>query len=591
MPKITIREEDLTSAGITNNSTNAVYIPGYAVMGPVNTPTLCESLEDFQAIFGTSPYIFRTNQDWPTKFDSTATPKGYFAEEGDAEKSFIMASELLRQGLPVYYERVFPAKSIDAWSAICNFTATVVTKEPEAEKEEPETELVVVLQLKSATPGLVSKDLYCKFEVDTVPLNESGAGANATYYILSVGRKANVNLGTPEVSEVSTKFTFDNQLAKDYSSITYYKDLQGQVDNSGLVTFNFTDKAQAIEFIPEHEYNFTLTPPETAGVVNDEFDVDIMYNYLSLEDTDADTMETQGYARFLDKGEYVLKFLTSGAYPVFEYNNNAIVTNMLTKAADRGDAIALFDHTPNNSRVFAATNPDSVYAKVKEYCQVNRVNELSESIYTYGTMYTPYGIYSNSVIDGNVELPGSFAYLLSLAVSVVNNANWYAVAGVTRGIVPNLLNLSQNVTNAIAESYTPGDDISINPITNIKPYGLAIWGNRTLKNNAKAGDLTATSFMNVRQLVCDVKRNVFVASKRLTFEQNNDVLWINFKAQLVPTLEEMLQGNGLTGYQLIRQKTTAKATLKAKIVLQVVEAVEDFDITISLTDSESTISE
>ena len=46
MPKITIREEDLTSAGITNNSTNAVYIPGYAVMGPVNTPTLCESLEE-----------------------------------------------------------------------------------------------------------------------------------------------------------------------------------------------------------------------------------------------------------------------------------------------------------------------------------------------------------------------------------------------------------------------------------------------------------------------------------------------------------------------------------------------------------------
>lgn len=579
MPKITIREEDLTSAGITNNSTNAVYIPGYAVMGPVNTPTLCESLEDFQAIFGTSPYIFRTNQDWPTGFDSNATPAGYFAEEGDAEKSFIMASELLRQGLPVYYERVFPADDIDAWSAICNFTATV--------EEAP----VVVLNLKSATPGLVSKDLYCKVEVDTVPLNESGASVNATYYILSVGRKANVDLGTPEVSEVSTKFTFDNQLAKDYSSIAYYKDLQGQVDNSGLVIFNFTGNAQTIEFIPEHEYNFTLTPPTTGDVVNDEFTVDKMYEYLSLKDTDDTTMETQGYARFLDKGEYVLKFLTSGAYPVFEYDNNAIVTNMLTKAADRGDAIALFDHTPKNNRVLAATNTSSVYAKVKEFCQTNRVNDLSEPIYTYGAMYTPYGIYSNSVIDGNVELPGSFAYLLSLAVSVVNNANWYAVAGVTRGIVPNLLSLSQNVTNAIAESYTPRDDISINPITNIKPYGLTIWGNRTLKNNAKAGDLTATSFMNVRQLVCDVKRNVFVASKRLTFEQNNDVLWINFKAQLVPTLEEMLQGNGLTGYQLIRQKTTAKATLKAKIVLQVVEAVEDFDITISLTDSESTISE
>lgn len=574
MPKITIREEDLTSAGITNNSTNAVYIPGYAVMGPVNTPTLCESLEDFQAIFGTSPYIFRENQDWPEGFSSD-TPEGYFAEEGDAEKSFIMASELLRQGLPVYYERVFSG-DINAWSTICNFT--------DGGED-------VVLQLKSSTPGKVNTKLFCKVEIDTVPMNEAGT-STATYYILSVGRKADVNLGTPEVSEVTTKFTFDSQLAKDYSSITYYKDLQGATDNSGLVTFNFLKQdVTQLQVDIEETYQFHFASPDEPIYSGDEFKVDLMYNYLSLEDTNAITMETQGYARFLDKGEYVLKFLTSGAYPVFEYNDNAIVTNMLTKAANRGDAIALFDHTPNNSRVLAATNTSSVYAKVKEYCQTNRVNDLSEPIYTYGAMYTPYGIYSNSVIDGNVELPGSFAYLLSLAVSVVNNANWYAVAGVTRGIVPNLLSLSQNVTNAIAESYTPRDDISINPITNIKPYGLTIWGNRTLKNNAKAGDLTATSFMNVRQLVCDVKRNVFVASKRLTFEQNNDVLWINFKAQLVPTLEEMLQGNGLTGYQLIRQKTTAKATLKAKIVLQVVEAVEDFDITISLTDSESTISE
>ena len=191
----------------------------------------------------------------------------------------------------------------------------------------------------------------------------------------------------------------------------------------------------------------------------------------------------------------------------------------------------------------------------------------------------------------DIELPGSFGYLVSLAVSVQNNPNWYAVAGVTRGLVPNIISLSQNLTNAIADSYTPRDTIAINPITNIRPYGLTIWGNRTLKNNALAGDLTATSFLNVRNLVCDVKRTVFVASKRMTFEQNNDILWINFKSLITPTLEQMVQGNGLTGYQLIRQRTTKKATLKAKIVLYCVEAVEDFDITISLTDSETTISE
>ena len=586
MPKITIREEDLTSAGVTNVTTNAVYIPGYAVMGPVNTPTLCETLEDFQAIFGTSPYLFREEQEWPTGFNKVARPEGYFAEPGDPEKSFIMASELLRQGLPVYFERVFPAGSIDNWETICNFSDGV----------EVEDALRAALQLKASTPGLVTRDIHCSIEVDTINIGESGTPQNATYYILSVWRDANTDLGTPEVSAVTTQFTFIPQLAKDYSSITFYRDLQGKTDNSGLVTFNFlvSDITQ-LQVDTSAVYDFDFAEPSLPMYDGDEFNVDGMYDYLSLPDTNPTTKETQGYARFLDKGEYVLKYLTSGAYPVFEFTpkdgeENDIVKNMLTKAADRGDAIALFDHTPKNDRILAAADDNSVYAKVKEYCTINRVNDLSEPIYTYGTMYTPYGIYNNSV-TANVELPGSFGYLISLAVSVVNNANWYAVAGVTRGIVPNLVSLSQNVTNAIAESYTPRNNISINPITNIRPYGLTIWGNRTLKNNAKAGDLTATSFMNVRQLVCDVKRTVFVASKRMTFEQNNDILWINFKALIVPTLESMLQGNGLTDYQLIRQKTTAKATLKAKIVLQCVEAVEDFDITISLTDSDSTISE
>jgi hypothetical protein len=72
--------------------------------------------------------------------------------------------------------------------------------------------------------------------------------------------------------------------------------------------------------------------------------------------------------------------------------------------------------------------------------------------------------------------------------------------------VPNLKSLCQNVTNAIADSYQPRDGIAINPITNIKPYGLVIWGARTLKDNVYAGDLTATSFLNVRQISSDAKR-------------------------------------------------------------------------------------
>lgn len=145
-------------------------------------------------------------------------------------------------------------------------------------------------------------------------------------------------------------------------------------------------------------------------------------------------------------------------------------------------------------------------------------NSLGEDAFTYAAMFTPYGVYSCSTVGKQVMLPASHGYLSALAASVQTNGNWMAAAGVQRGAVPNLVALSQNITNAIADSYQPRDGIAINAITNIKPYGLTIWGNRTLKNNAKKGDLTATSFLNIRQLTNDVKRTVWVAAKTLTFE-------------------------------------------------------------------------
>ena len=56
---------------------------------------------------------------------------------------------------------------------------------------------------------------------------------------------------------------------------------------------------------------------------------------------------------------------------------------------------------------------------------------------------------------------------------------------------------------------------------NIRPYGYCIWGNRTLNEN---NGLVASSFMNIRTLVNEVKKTVYSVAKSLTFELNNDVL-------------------------------------------------------------------
>lgn len=643
MPKITIRERDLTSAGNLEATTNAVYIPGYSVMGPTNQPTLCETLEDFQRIFGSTPYKFRSIQPWPkanddatcvtldngTKagFDNVAwkNTMGNFYEKGELEKSYIMAAELLRLGLPVLYERVFDKgdpvtddgeedgqllyyKNEYAWTATASLYEA--GEEPATGATDTRvsiggTETAPVFKAKSntaiatisaTTPGKVSDNIYFTIVKTEVTLADSETG---NYYTISVGRTSDVEMGTGAIDPVTTQFTFDSAVAAEYSSVKMFYPNQTLEDNSGLIKIKFGSTVNKDMLIAENEIDYTTQEQRRAplalpwddgdrssnGVSEDEFTVNGMYKYLSTSGTDAETGEVLGLDRFTDKGEYVIKFITSGAYPVFEFNGSIIAKAMVELAANRGDCTALIDHTPNNERTLFAIGANSVFAKATTWARTPVVNKLGEDAYTYAAMFTPYGVYNCSTVNKQVMLPASHGYLSSLAASVQVNGNWMAAAGVNRGGVPNLISLCQNLTNAIADSYQNRDGISINPITNIKPYGLTIWGNRTLKNNAKKGDLTATSFLSIRQLTNDVKRIVWVAAKTLTFEQNSDILWINFKSKIMPTLDQMVSGSGITKYEIKKQTTTKKATVKAVVRLYAIEPVEDWDITIELADS------
>ena len=76
-------------------------------------------------------------------------------------------------------------------------------------------------------------------------------------------------------------------------------------------------------------------------------------------------------------------------------------------------------------------------------------------------MFTPYAIYKPTTFGGKIVLPASFAYLNSLAVSVRTNENWYAIAGVTRGLIPNFVQPVQLISGALAESYQKEDAISM----------------------------------------------------------------------------------------------------------------------------------
>lgn len=296
-----------------------------------------------------------------------------------------------------------------------------------------------------------------------------------------------------------------------------------------------------------------------------------------------------------DKGEYQFKYLTSGGYPVFEYDNNKIYQAMAKVAAVRGDCVALIDHTDNHERPLQGTvdGVKSVHASIN----ANTIPQLYD---TYATMITPWctfklnGIYAGK--DSELELPGSFAYLKCLAKMLASDSDWLAVAGVSRGKVPDFKSLCtvNPLTNKIADSYQPepnsnGRGVAINAITNVKPYGYCIWGNRTLRMQEETRTGFALNFLNIRNLVSDVKKQAYVAAKSLMFEQNNDVLWLNFKSLITPLLDQMVSGEGLSAYKLIKNTSQDKTKLSATIRLYPTYAVESFEIDITLEDQEVTV--
>ena len=323
----------------------------------------------------------------------------------------------------------------------------------------------------------------------------------------------------------------------------------------------------------------TVTPiPNRSVRIGDKFTI-------YLESTDA---------LLIDRGLYSFKYLTTGGYPVYEYDSNSIGKQMAKLCYTRGDAVALIDHTDNPDR--ALTGMTSVYFSV---CN-DTSNSIPSAYQSFAAMFTPaveMGLINTyrgwSWVDSlmvklpsTCVLPASFAYLSCLASSIKVFPNWNAIAGATRGKVTGLVapRTVKALTNAIADSFTPDTATAINPITNIKPYGQCIWGNRTLVDNSIKQGTTATSFLNIRNLVSDVKKQLFVACQSLLFEQNTDILWVNFLSLVTPILDKMVSGFGIHTYKIIKLPNSDKTQINVKIRLYPIYAVESFDITIYLND-------
>ena len=297
-----------------------------------------------------------------------------------------------------------------------------------------------------------------------------------------------------------------------------------------------------------------------------------------------------------DKSLFDVRFLTSGIDVV---NNESLIG----VADERQDCIALINLDET------ATDFDYKVATIRTEFEKN------SSVYAAG--FTPW-FYSEhpTLIKGvedlttvndkpdtkeaeKVAIPAAYGYLFAYGRMLANNAaEWQAVAGPERGIIPELSDVCYTYSYEDveilqargADGFVKLDDatdnvgVAINPIAWVRPNGYILYGNRTLKKNDAKKKTTAQSFLNIRNGVNAIKKVMYDAGRTFVFEQNTEVLWINFKNYITPLLDRMQSSDGLLGYTFVKVATDAKARLKAKLTVIPVEAVEDFDLDVYLVD-------
>lgn len=313
-------------------------------------------------------------------------------------------------------------------------------------------------------------------------------------------------------------------------------------------------------------------------------------------DTIADLADDDFWSPMKDKSIYDFRYVINGLLAGNEIANSKIknLANFINnnpEGSGRGDCTALCD-------IGLEAYTDSEGEPLTQAAALVKIEAAAKRFEAskYAALFAPFVVYNiaNDDIYANKTFPASFHYLACAAKAAENYNEWYAIAGYTRGVCQYGIEsvgckLGEEAVNALEPRWTTANiDKAVNIIVKIK-NNYYLWGNRTAEQlgtkDSDDGDLRASHFLNIRQLCTSIKKQVYITCRKYTFDPNSDLLWNNFCNDIRPLLEKMKADQGITDYKFVKINTKEKGILKAKIRIVPIEAVEDFDISLTLEDS------
>jgi len=267
--------------------------------------------------------------------------------------------------------------------------------------------------------------------------------------------------------------------------------------------------------------------------------------------------------------------------------NTSLNTQLVNAAEERGDALAVIDlagnYKPPHERADGDTdsgNLGSVTAVTNEFKDM-AINS------SYGCTFYPFVKIRDIFSDSMLYVPPSVVALGTFSSAQRKSAVWFAPAGFTRGGLSEgsaglpVVGVRQRLTSDNRDKLY---DANINPIATFPAEGIVIFGQKTLQVTPSALDR-----INVRRLLIHTKKEISRIASKVLFDQNIQATWDRFKGRVIPFLEGIKAGHGLTDFKVMLDDSTTTPDLVdrnimyAKIFLKPARAIEfialDFIIT------------
>ena len=254
-------------------------------------------------------------------------------------------------------------------------------------------------------------------------------------------------------------------------------------------------------------------------------------NLYGFDLSGTDKAGYKGYKKALDilsnQDEYDINMV---AVPGVIHSLHPLVTNYtIDMCENRGDTFFVMDGTTVDSSVNTA------------------INDISGVDTNYAATYYPWVKVLDSAANKPIMVPPSVIVPGAIAASDRIAAEWFAPAGLNRGVLGNVLEAKIRLNQAERDRLY---DEKINPIATFPQTGVCIWGQKTLQERS-----TALDRINVRRLMIALKKFIASSSRYLVFEQNTDTTRSRFLNIVNPYLESVQQKQGLYAFRVVMNES------------------------------------